>query len=336
MNSSAFDDNITVIFVVQLLIINNTIMKKLYFIAAAVVTSGLLSAQTVIYSNTFESGVGDATIVGNGAIVDDASAGFGKVFHNAAGGQAIRANYLKLPETVFADLQASGQQALSIGFWVNKGTAVNNFWTPIFSAYGAAPVNNANTWPMMVLQSRLVAQVNVGGWTDLVDAQNVKGVNQASTAWLDDNGWHYYTAVFTATNVKVYVDGVIQNEWNLDGVTAGQVAAGLFTNGSELKYIALGGNQAWNWGDPDPAYKFDDVAVYASALSVEQINAIRTAKSLSTALPGELNDKVLVSEDYFNLNGTKVSGTPKWFEKGSYIHRAVFSDGSIKTVKVIR
>lgn len=311
-------------------------MKKLYFIAIALLATTTLSAQSQLYSNTFESGAGDATIVGNGAVVSDATPGFGKVFHNAAGGQAIRTNYLLLPETVFASLQNSGQQALTIGFWVNKGTAVDNFWTPIFSAYGAAPINNANTWPMMVLQSRLVAQVNVAGWTDLVDAQNVTGTNKASTAWLDDNAWHYYTAVFTPTNVKVYVDGIVENEWNIDGVTAGQVVAGMFTNGSELKYIALGGNQAWNWGDPDPAYKFDDVAVYASALTVEQINAIRTAKALSTALPGELQDKVMVSEEYFNLNGTKVTVKLNDFEKGSYIHRVVYSDGSIITQKVIK
>ncbi len=311
-------------------------MKKFYFFALALLTTTVVGAQTVIYSNTFESGAGDATIVGNGAIVDDATPGFGKVFHNAAGGQAIRANYLLLPADVFADLQASAQQAVSIGFWVNKGSAVDYFWTPLFSAYGAAPINNANTWPMMVLQSRLVAQVNVAGWTDLVDAQNVKGVNKASTVWLDDNAWHYYTAVFTPTNVKIYVDGVIENEWNIDGVTAGQVVAGMFTNGSELKYISLGGNQAWNWADPDPAYKFDDVAVYASALTAEQINAIRTAKSLSTALPGEVQDQVLVSEEYFNLNGTKVTVKLNELDKGSYIRRAVYSDGSVKTLKVIK
>lgn len=311
-------------------------MKKLYVLAFALITTGLLSAQTIIYSNTFESGLGTATIVGNGQLTDDATPGFGKVFHNAAGGQAIRTNYLKLPENVFADLQTSGNQALTIGFWVNKGTAVDYYWTPLFSAYGAAPVNNANTWPMMVLQSRLVAQVNVAGWTDLLDAQNVKGTNKASTVWLDDNTWHYYTAVFTPLNVKVYVDGVVENEWNIDGVTAGQVVSGMFTNGSELKYIALGGNQAWNWGDPDPAYKFDDVVVYSSALTVEQINAIRAAKALSTALPGDLTGKELISDEYYNLNGQRMSIPFTQFEKGSYIRRVQYSDGSVKAWKEMK
>lgn len=311
-------------------------MKKIYFIALVLFATVGISAQNLLYFNNFESGVGPATIVGNGQVVTDAAPGFGTVFHNAAGGQGIRANYLLLPDSVFANLQASGQKAVTIGFWVNKGTAIDNFWTPIFSAYGAAPVGGANTWPMMVLQSRLVAQVNLAGWSDLTDAQNLAGTNKAATVWLDDNAWHYYTAVFTETNVKVYVDGVIQNEWTLTGVGDGQVVGGLFTNGSELKYIALGGNQAWNWGDPDPAYKFDDVAIYANALTKEQIDAIRTAKALSTSLSAGTENKSVVSEEFFNLNGTRVGVSFNRLEQGSYIRRTVLSDGSSHTMKFIK
>lgn len=108
-------------------------MKKHYLLALALITTGIVNAQNIIYSNTVESGVGTATIAGNGQVINDATPGFGKVFHNAAGGQAIRTNYLKLPKTVFADLQASGQQAVTIGMWINKRTAVCYYRTPIFS-----------------------------------------------------------------------------------------------------------------------------------------------------------------------------------------------------------
>jgi hypothetical protein len=309
-------------------------MKKIYILVLVCICSVAVSAQTLLYSNTFEGGIGDATIVGNGQVVVDHTPGFGSVFHNAAGGQAIRANYLLLPETVFESLQESGRKELTIGFWVNKGTAINNFWTPIFSAYGAAPVGGANTWPMMVLQSRLVGQVNVAGWTDLLDAQNIAGTNLASTAWLDDESWHYYTAVFTETKVKVYVDGIVQNEWNIDGVTAGQVVGGLFTNGSELRYIALGGNQAWNWADPDPAYKFDDVVVYADALTVEQINGIRAAKSLSTDILADNIQLEVVADEYFTLNGMRAGSTFFQLDRGMYIRKAYLSDGSVRVEKI--
>jgi hypothetical protein len=253
-------------------------MKKSIVFFLILLIAASTHAQNVLYSNNFENGAGSATIIGNGQIVSE-SAPFGQVFHNAAGGQGIRSNYLKLPTNIFANLQSSGSKELTIAFWVNKGTAVNYYWTPIFTAYGAAP-NPTNIWPMLALQSRLLAQVNCAGWSDFTGAQNVLGSNKESTIWLDDNAWHYYTAVFTETNVKIYVDGVIQNEWNLNGNSDGGSVSGLFNNGSELTYIALGGNQAWDWADPDPAYKFDDLVIYSTALTVGQINENRAAKYL--------------------------------------------------------
>lgn len=312
-------------------------MKKIYvllFVMMGVVGS---TAQDLLYFNDFELGLGTATVVGNGVLDVDPTPGFGAVFHNAAGGQAVRTNYLLLPDNIFTDLQSSGKKALTIAFWVNKGTAVDTQWTPIFSAYAAAPPSTGNSWPMMVLQSRLVAQVNVGGWSDLVDANNAAGTNKVDVTWLDDANWHYYTAIFTETNVKILVDGVLQNEWNVDGVTDGQVVGGLFTNGSELKYISLGGNQAWNWADPDPAYKFDDVAIFSKALTVAEINAIRTAKQVSTALPFELEEGLeIVSEEFYTLNGARVHVAFDALEQGVYMRRALLSNGAVRTGKFVK
>jgi hypothetical protein len=254
-------------------------MKKLYTIAIALFLTLTVDAQNIIYSNNFESGVGAATIVGNGAIETVTTPGFGHVFHNAVTGEAVRTNYLLLSDTIFTALQRSKSYKLSIGFWVNKSTATGYYFTPLFSAYGAAP-NPGNTWPMMVLQSRLLAQVNCAGWTDLTNADNVLGTNKESTDWMikTDSVWHYYTATFDTLKVKVYIDGVVQNEWNCNG-TNGHTVKGLFTNGSDLKYICLGGNQAWTWNDVDAAYCFDDVAIYSDVLTPTQINAIITAKT---------------------------------------------------------
>jgi len=311
-------------------------MKKIYTFAMALFVTLAAGAQTIIYSNNFENGVGTSTIVGNGQIESVQTGGFGAVFHNAAGGQAIRSNYLLLPADVLANLQASGSKELSIAFWVNKGTAIDNYWTPIFSAYGAAPVAGANTWPMMVLQSRLVAQVNCAGWTDLVDADNVNAVNTVATDWLDDAAWHYYTAIFTETSVKVLIDGVVKNAWTLNG-TDGHTVSGLFTNGGDLKYICLGGNQAWNWGDPDPAYMYDDVAVYSNALTVDQITAIIAAKSTASGIQPVSNDNSeIISQEFFTLNGSKAGSEYNKLKSGVYIKRAVYSNGVTKSTKTVK
>jgi hypothetical protein len=280
-------------------------MRKFYTIIVTLFLTFSVNAQSLIYSNDFEAGVGAATIVGNGAIETSTTPGFGKVFHNSAGGQAVRANYLKLADTVFTALQRSKSYKLSVGFWVNKGTATDFFFTPLFSAYGAAPSNNTNTWPMMVLQSRNLAQVNCAGWCDFSNADNAAGNNTESTAWLDDANWHYYTATLDTTSVKVYIDGVIKNAWNING-TDGHTIKGLFTNGSSLNYICLGGNQAWNWNDPDPAYLFDDVAIYSSVLTVDQINSTIAAK-VATKLSTTNSEIVYVypnpTSDYITVNG---------------------------------
>lgn len=280
--------------------------KKLLFLFLASVFVTGMQAQTLLYANDFEDGLGGATIVGNGVLTASGDASHGQVFHNAAGGQATRTNYLLLPNDIFANLQASGQAGVTISFWVNKGTATGFYWSPIFSAYGAAPAPE-NTWPMMVLQTRLVGQVNNAGWSDLANAQNVKGTNTESTAWIDNTSWHFYTATFTPTSVKVYVDGVVQNEWVIDGVSEGQVVSGLFTNGNALTYICLGGNQAWNWNDPDPAFMYDKLKIYAGALTSAQVNSLMTTDQLSAPVL-TVNKSAIYLDDLYAQTKMVVNG----------------------------
>ena len=231
---------------------------------------------TPVYFNDFSSTDG-LTIVGNGQFEDDADARFGKVFHNDPTlTKAIRTNYLQLPADVLS--HSTETKEMTIGFWVNVKNAADYWFTPIFTAYGAAPANNANTWPMFVCQSRGFLQVNCAGWCDFTAAQNDKAENYEGTYWLDDKAWHYYTVTLTATKAVVYVDGEVLNSWTLSGEGDGNVIAGIFSNGADLKYICLGGNQAWDWADPDPAYAFDDFAVYDKALTADQIKAVMAKK----------------------------------------------------------
>ena len=311
-------------------------MKKIYTFAMAMFVTLTAGAQTLIYSNNFENGVGTSTIVGSGQIESNATSGFGHVFHNAVNGQAIRTNYLLLPTDVLSNSLISTNKELTIGFWVNKGTAINNTFTPVFSAYAAAPVLGVNTWPVLVLQSRLLAQVNCAGWNDFVAADNVATANVESVSWLEDAAWHYYTATFTETSVSIYVDGIVQNSWTVPG-TDGHTVSGLFTNGSDLKYICLGGNQAWDWADVDPAYLFDDIAIYANALSVDQINAIIAAKTATAGIqPLSTDNGEIINQEFFTLNGAKAGTDYNKLKSGVYIKKAVYSNGATKSTKTVK
>jgi hypothetical protein len=69
----------------------------------------------------------------------------------------------------------------------------------------------------------------------------------------------------------VFFDGDLKNEWNSSG---DNTQKGLFTNGADLKYICLGGNQAWDWADNDAGFEFDDIMCFNAALTAAQIKAL--------------------------------------------------------------
>ena len=260
-------------------------MKKLStlktMLAAALLAVGVSNVwadeqPTPVYFNDFSSTDG-LTVVGNGVFEDDADARFGKVFHNDPTlTKAIRTNYLQLPADVLS--HSTETKEMTIGFWVNKKTAVDYYFSPLFTAYGADNVNkshswsedNANGWwPFLYLEARGIMQWNAGGWCDFTDSQNDAGTNIQSTVWTDDGNWHYVTMTFTTSTAKVFVDGNVHNSWTI----ADNGLAGLFTQ-TDLKHFCLGGNQAFGWDDPDPAFAFDDFAVYDKALTAEQIKAV--------------------------------------------------------------
>ena len=78
-------------------------------------------------------------------------------------------------------------------------------------------------------------------------------------------------------SAKIYTDDTLRNEWShVD--TNGNSTNGFFEHASDYKYICPGGNQAWNWGDVDPAFKYDDVTIYSGVLDSTQIASIMAAK----------------------------------------------------------
>ena len=278
--------------------------KAILVLMGWVMLSNVASAQEYVYTNDLTKANG-ATVVGAGTFVEDAT--FGTVFQNV--GTALRTNYLLLPEDVLA--HSVDSKALTIGFWVSAegaGESAAYAWTPLFTAYGAAPAGT-NKWPMFACQYRGVIQVNCAGYCDYVDAQNVASTNTLynnENDWLADKDWHYYTVVLENNNAKVYFDGVVKNEWNLSGEGDGNVQQGLFTNGSELKYICLGGNQAWDWGDNDPGFKFAQFLLKNKAMTPEEIKAIVDAKPATDGISAATIAKDDVNAPMFDLAGRRV------------------------------
>ena len=199
---------------------------------------------------------------------------FGDFFRNDGSGK--RASYCLLPEDVLA--HSAKTEALTIAVWVRaqkETTSADYMWAPLFTAYAADNAGGNNTFPMMACQYRGVLQVNCAGWTDYVDAQNVAGTNtlyHGDLDWLKDHKWHHYAAVFEGENAKVFIDGVLKNEWDATKV-AERTQKGLFSNGADLKYVCLGGNQAWDWNDNDAPFDFARLLIKNSKMTAGEIAA---------------------------------------------------------------
>jgi len=255
-----------------------------FIVAAALFCSTGAKAQTLLYSNDFESGLNGSTIVGNGVIEASGDPAHGQVFHNDPTlTKAVRTNYMLLPTTIFSDFQTAAAQGLTVSFWVNKSNAADFYWSAMFGAYGAAP-GPTNTKPALTLMSRSTGLVNFD-YVNTINSTNYSYKDftsgaYTSTAWLDDAGWHFYSFTITPTTAKVYIDGVEKNAWTFDG-TANNNVNGLFNVASELKYIAFGGNQAWDWNDPDPAFMYDKLKIYGAALTAAQVSSLFSTDGLA-------------------------------------------------------
>ena len=276
-------------------------------------------------------GLHGETIVGGGRFVtaNGQDAPFGTWFDNG-GERGVRQNYCVLPNHLLSHSASTHQ--LTIGFWVSAEsyTPEEYIYSPLFTAYSEK--QSPNSWPMLALQSRGLAQLNIAGWTDFTPETNVTGKNniynlyawEASDSrynavgnWLEDKQWHYYTAVFTDTNLKIYLDGEVKNEWNVDGTSEGQVISGLFTNGSELKYICLGGNQAWDWNDNDAPFCFARMVVKNTAMTAEEIMAEVEAYKPEPSGIRNTTRETMTHSRYYSIDGKRIDGVPT--QKGVYI-----------------
>ena len=279
-------------------------MKKTFTkVSLSLLMGGMVfgaNAAEPIFFQDFENGLGDCEIYGDGEL-KDLGGEFGTVFANAMGG--MRTNFLKLPSSAFDGLTTE----ITLMTWVNRGPQIENyFFCPMFACY--ATYNGVdNGMPMWVTDTRGAGlQINTNGpdnvgdnWCDFTDVQNLAGENFASTAWLDDDQWHLFAVTLTPTSGTVYVDGEVLDAW----VTTGE-GPGNTINVWEIptEYICVGGNQAWNWGDPDPGFYFDNIAVYDVALTADELKAMYEGTGVESIKAAETG-----VENIYNMQGVKVS-----------------------------
>lgn len=202
------------------------------------------------------------SVVGSGTFGAD---GFTNV------GAASRTNYLLLPTDLMS--HSADTKEMSVAIKVKGSSGYDALYCPLFACYAAAPADGENTFPMFIIQSRGLCQVNCSGYCDFGGDYNDADSNAESVSYLANDDWHVVAFTATEKNVVIYVDGVVANSWTIDG-TDGQNISGLFSAGSSLVYNCLGGNQAWAWEDKDMAATFAWVKVYDKALTADEVKAL--------------------------------------------------------------
>lgn len=222
------------------------------------------------------------TKVGDGSYVADDT--FTKVFKNVA--TSPRSNYLLLPEDTLT--HSASSKAITIGFWVNAN-GDTGVWYPIFTAKDKAAADPStgyvdDWYPMFYIQSRGTMGLNYNGYTDFTEADcTTNNSGKTGDLWNEhyndwkDSEWHYFTVTITDKEAAHYIDGNLICKWEYDG-TDGHTTAGLFAETTDLKYVALGGNQMFGWADNDAPYSFAKFSVWNTALNAEQIASVVAAK----------------------------------------------------------
>jgi hypothetical protein len=284
------------------------------------------------YFNDFSSTT-YLTQVGSGEFVKDSDDRFGKIYHNnPSKNKTARTNYLKLPADVLTHSGSTNE--MSIGFWVNvKDASSDYFHCPVFSAYATSTPGSNNGSPMFRASAKGVMQLNNGDgkWTDFTKEENddegkKTSGNTESTVYLDDANWHYYTITLTSTNGIIYVDGNVVNSWT---IKSDDITPAFFATAASGGYpvVCLGGNQSWDWNDWDASFGYDDIAIYDTALSAEQINKIISNKLHYTVNAVDGSSKILKVLADANSSANSVSVTyPRYILDGTTLREAAATD----------
>lgn len=311
-------------------------MRKFFLLLTILCASSFMKAQNIptpVYKLDFEGATSVADFGGvqhgDGELRVSEDSNFGTYYQNAPNETtaASHTNYLVVTQDAFQKVAEKTDGGMSIGVWVNayeanKKTIDNGLnpyyqWSPMFSAWSSTKAEGSWMPPLMVFNTRLWMQINTDWiWCDFTNEEHVDGQYIIDNSWLQnrinpatgeeygfDDNWHFVTVVFSdySSNVKIYTDGELRNEWNCrDGFKG---AANFFSHLYKFDNVYLGGCSQWDWLDPDPALAYDDFMVYAEEISSEQISLIMGMK-LGTFTPEQ---KLTIAKSQFTNDADNLS-----------------------------
>lgn len=202
---------------------------------------------------------GKAVLNGDAAIVADNQRGNVLQVQNA--GNSYRANYLGLPADAFSTVTEDG---FTISMWVNVGAAALADSALFEASSGSSEITN----PMTRLSAGISPSINAN-----VEA---KGISYD----INREEWHHVAYSVSASGLKLYVDGKVVRALAEDLSSCFDKSLEDYIQKTEN--ISVGSGLVYGTEDVQSA-RFDDVAIYSTALSDEQIAEIYSTDTLKEA-----------------------------------------------------
>ena len=242
-------------------------------------SSGLLYAFDFADGSLANKGTvgGTAAIVGGGSITDG-------YFDNASTAELAtkRVNYMSLPNAsaVAKDINTSANKGLTFSTKIKLVAGKYAEWSPIFVMDSTS---NPASWPVFAAELRGTAAWNSAGYFN-GDNTNMNTV----LGGLSTEKWATLTIVANGNEgetgkIYTYVDGTLISFTDIqafsgdDNSILGILGAGSDTFFQEVDTAMLGGGQPYDWNDPDAQILYDDVLLYDSALTSNQVRLLAEA-----------------------------------------------------------
>ena len=204
----------------------------------------------------------------------------------------IQQHYLNMPKEIINKIHYSENKAFTFSTKIKLVENKYSEWSPIF----VIDDGNLDAWPNLALQFRGTATWNAAGWFN-----GNNDTKDDAIAKYSKTDWNTLTYVVTPTSIKAYINGELVQ--TITGTEDGEgCMKNLFDHGDHYfttaTRVSLGANQQVGWGDPDAQILYDDVAIYLSEFTEEQVKEITNngivPRMESVDIP---ESKLMVKED---------------------------------------
>ncbi len=224
---------------------------------------------------------GKASLVGTASIVKDSSRGNVLQIQNQEGAQAV--NYLRLPNDTLSTVTSDG---FTVSMWVNAGTETLTR-SSLFEANGGG---SENSLPMTRMNTNMACCINANDYLESSACQYTR------------NEWHHLAYSVHSLGMRIYLDGKLIKSISkdlskcLDASQEGSiqkavnvcVGSGLFYKNEDVRNV-----------------KFDDVAIYNSSLSQQQVSELYAADTTTKEPVKKSDQKISVKSSYSKTYGDK-------------------------------